>query len=400
MKYLSFFVIVGLIYQCDVVPVDPQQHIDKSKQGSESALSLVTNKFIKDLDAVPFQEQAIPRSITANGEVEHTPSSKWTSGFYPGTLWHLYGYSKDERLRERAEQWLTTIEQEKLDSTTHDLGFKIFCSFGTAWRLTGNDDYKDVFVTAARTLSTRYSPVVEALRSWDHHDHIWDFPVIIDNMMNLELLFEAANASGDSTLYEIAVNHANTTLLHHFRDDHSSYHVIGYDPQTGQPTKKNTHQGYSHESAWSRGQAWGLYGYTMSYRYTKDPHYLTKAHHIADYIINHPRMPEDGIPYWDYDAPNIPDELRDVSAATVAASALYELQQYASDKRVTYRSFADKILYSLSQDEYQTDAAPFYLDHSVGSIPGEFEIDVPITYADYYYVEALIRQDQLLSTKQ
>jgi rhamnogalacturonyl hydrolase YesR len=388
MKYLMTLLIPLLMYQCQPPSTSQKNESKEVKPTNTEEVDKVATKFINDLAKTPYVDDAIPRSLTADGALETTTSSKWTSGFYPGTLWYLYGHTKDDRLLSAATQWLTTLEKEKLDSTTHDVGFKVFCSYGTAWRLTGREDYKDVVVAAANSLSSRYSPVVKAIRSWDHH-------VIIDNMMNLELLFEAASASDNQHLYDVAVNHANTTLANHFREDHSTYHVLGYDPNTGAVTAKNTHQGHSHESAWSRGQAWGLYGYTMAYRYTKDQKYLDKANAIAAYIINHPNQPADAIPYWDYDAPNIPDELRDVSAASVTASALYELQGFNEEQAAEYVRFADKIINSLSQEAYQTDAVPFYLDHSVGSIPGNFEIDVPISYADYYYVEALLRQQQL-----
>lgn len=395
MKYLLILFVPVLLLQCQMGASDQRTASPTTSKNISAEIDKVAAKFINDLAKTPYAADAIPRSLTADGALETTPSSKWTSGFYPGTLWHLYGHTKDDRLLQAATQWLGTLEKEKLDSTTHDVGFKVFCSYGTAWRLTGNETYKDVVVAAANSLSSRYSPVVKALRSWDHSSDTWVYPVIIDNMMNLELLFEAAEASDNQELYDIAISHANTTLANHFREDHSSYHVLGYDPTTGAVTAKNTHQGYSHESAWSRGQAWGLYGYTVMYRYTQDQKYLDKANAIAAYIINHPNQPADAIPYWDYDAPTIPDELRDVSAACVTASALYELQGFNNDKAEQYISFADKIMNSLSQEAYQTDAAPFYLDHSVGSIPGNFEIDVPITYADYYYVEALLRQQEL-----
>jgi len=289
------------------------------------------------------------------------------------------------------------VEKEKNDGGTHDLGFKIYCPFGSAYELTNNEEYKDIFVTAAKTLSTRFNPKVGAIRSWDHHAHLWEYPVIIDNMMNLEMLFEATKVTGDSTFYHIADAHATTTLNNHFRPDNSSYHVIGYDPNTGKPTKKNTHQGLNHESDWSRGQAWGLHGYTTTYRYTKDPKYLDQAKKIAEFIFTHPNLPEDKVPYWDYDAPNIPNEPRDVSAAAITASGLLELATYDADNADKYNQWANDILVSLGSDKYKCDIAPFFLKHSVGSIPGEFEMDAPIIYADYFYVEALIRKHKLNS---
>jgi hypothetical protein len=307
----------------------------------------------------------------------------------------LYDYSKDESIKKAAMQWSAVVEKEKMDGGTHDLGFKVYCPFGNAYRITKDEKYKSVIVQAAKTLSTRFNPTVGAIRSWDHHEHLWKFPVIIDNMMNLELLFEGTILTGDSTFYHIADQHATTTLEHHFRKDNSSYHVIDYNPNTGEVVKKNTHQGFSHESAWSRGQAWGLYGYTVAYRYTKDSKYLEQAQKIAEYIFSHPNLPDDLIPYWDYDAPKIPNEPRDVSAAAITASALFELSQYGNDMATDYLNRANKILASLASEKYQCNIPPFFLKHSTGSIPGEFEVDVPIIYADYYYAEALIRQENM-----
>ncbi len=253
----------------------------------------------------------------------------------------------------------------------------------------------DVFVTAAKTLITRYNPQVGAIRSWDHHEHLWKYPVIIDNMMNLEMLFEVTRLTGDSMYHHIADQHARTTLENHFREDNSSYHVIDFNPESGDVTKKNTHQGLNHESAWSRGQAWGLYGFTVCYRYTQDEKFLAQAKKISNFIFNHPRLPEDKIPYWDYDAENIPDEPRDVSAAAITASALLELGKHDPENADKYIKHADKILESLATDKYQCQVPPFFLKHSVGSIPGKFEMDSPIIYADYFYVEALLRRNKI-----
>lgn len=351
------------------------------------------------LQEIELDSLNIPRTIEKNGELKGTASKSWTSGFYPGLLWQLYGVSKDESLKEAAEYWSAVVEKEKLDGGTHDLGFKIYCPFGKAYEITGEEKYKEVFLKAAETLSTRFNPQVGAIRSWDHHEHLWKYPVIIDNMMNLEMLFEATALTGDSSFYHIADRHAEVTLANHFRADNSSYHVLDYNPETGEVVKKNTHQGLNHESAWSRGQAWGLYGFTVAYRYTGKKEYLEKAEKIADFIFSHPRLPEDLVPYWDYDAPEIPDEPRDVSAAAITASGLLELSNYSADMGTEYRNRAKTILASLSSEKYACDQAPFFLKHSVGSIPGEFEVDAPIIYADYYYVEALVRSnsEQFLS---
>jgi hypothetical protein len=358
----------------------------------EKRLQELSQKAIQDLAQLTFDSLKIPRSLHEDGTLDVGNSKQWTSGFYSGTLWQLADQQEDPILEAGATQWMMPLEKEKWDSGTHDLGFKVYCSFGNAYKTTQEARYKDIFITAAQTLSSRYNPTVGAIRSWDHHQHLWDFPVIIDNMMNLELLFEVAQLTDDTIMWNIAEQHARTTLKNHFRPDYSSYHVIDYNPETGAVQNKNTHQGAADDSAWSRGQAWGLYGFTVVYRFTKDPIFLEQAKSIANFIFHHPNLPEDLIPYWDFDAPNIPKEPRDVSAAAVAASGLIELSQYDPENAVTYLSWADHILQSLEEETYQTKAVPFFLQHSVGNIPSGSEIDVPIVYADYYYVEALRRR--------
>lgn len=332
-----------------------------------------------------------PRTIE-NGKLKLVASRDWTSGFFPGVLWFLYQYTGKQEWLTQAKAYTANIEREKTNAGTHDMGFKIYCSFGTGYRLTNDVTYKDIIIQSAKTLSTRFNPTVGCIRSWDHHKDVWGFPVIIDNMMNLELLFEATKLTGDSSFYKIAVSHANTTIKNHFRPDYSSYHVIDYDTATGAVVKKNTHQGYSHESAWSRGQAWGLYGYTLCYRYTRNPAYLQQAEHIASFILNHPRLPKDLVPYYDFDGPEIPNAPRDASAAAIIASGLYELSGYSKQAKL-YRTTADKIVTNLTKS-YRSPIGEnygFLLLHSTGSKPANSEVDVPLNYADYYYLEALLR---------
>ncbi|HTD92709.1 MAG TPA: glycoside hydrolase family 88 protein, partial [Chitinophagaceae bacterium] len=281
-----------------------------------------------------------PRTIE-NGELKLVASRDWTSGFFPGELWFLYEATGEKDWEQQARLFTEKMEREKTNASSHDIGFKIYCSVGNGYRLTNDATYKDIIIQAARTLSTRFNPKVGCIRSWDHHSEVWAYPVIIDNMMNLELLFAATRLSGDSSFYRIAVSHANTTMKNHYRPDNSSYHVVDYDTATGKVIKKNTHQGYADESAWARGQAWGLYGFTMCYRFTKDKRYLEQAEKIALFMLRHPHMPKDLVPYWDYDAPGIPNEERDASAAAVLASGLYELSTYKSQSR--YRETADTI---------------------------------------------------------
>ena len=275
----------------------------------------------------------------------------------------------------------------------------IGCSYGNALRLTGNETYKDVIVQAARSLSTRFNPTTGVIQSWNANSKKdWEYPVIIDNMMNLELLFDATEFSGDSTFYHIAVSHADNTIKNHYRPNYSTWHVIDYSKTDGSVRHRNTHQGYADESSWSRGQSWGIYGYVLCYRKTKNPAYLAQAEKALDFIATHPNYPEDGVPYWDFDAPEIPDTYRDTSAASILASALYEISTY-SDKK-NYKAWADKIMTSLSGPDYRAQAGEngfFILMHAVGSLPHNSEVDVPLNYGDYYFLEALKRKRDLES---
>lgn len=328
-----------------------------------------------------------------NDKLETSGSDWWCSGFYPGTLLYLYEQTKEQKLYSEALRMLTLLEKEKANKNTHDLGFMMFCSFGNALRIAPKPEYNEILLTSAKSLSTRFNPNVGCIKSWDSKPS--DFLVIIDNMMNLELLFWATKYSGDSSFYKIAVTHANTAMKNHFRPDNSSYHVLNYNPETGAVQEKKTAQGYSNESAWARGQAWGLYGFTVMYRETKDRGYLEQAEKIADFLLTHPALPADKIPYWDFNAPNIPNALRDASAAAIMASALLELKTYVSqDKSRNYFGVAETILQNLSKQPYkaaQGTNGGFIIQHCVGHMPNKTEVDVPLTYADYYYIEAMKR---------
>ena len=313
---------------------------------------------------------------------------------------------RSEELLRLAKDKLTILEKEKHNKGTHDLGFMLYCSFGNALRLTGDTAaYKEILLTGAESLITRYNPTVKAIRSWEG----WTYPVIIDNMMNLEFLTQASKLSGDAKYRDIAVIHANTTIQNHYRPDYSSYHVIDYNPEDGSIVAKKTAQGAYDESAWARGQAWGLYGYVMMYRETGDETYLDFAKKIASFILNHPNMPEDGVPYWDFNAPDLPADSpyaadhksnRDASTASILASALIELSTHTGgEESANDLSKAELMLKSLSAEPYKAAIGTnggFILKHSVGSIPHGGEIDVPLTYADYYYIEALMRYKKLL----
>ncbi|AWO00712.1 glucuronyl hydrolase [Chitinophaga alhagiae] len=343
------------------------------------------------MQALP--DSVFPRATNKDGSLMTAKYNWWTAGFYPGSCWYLYEYTKDPAFKQEAEKRQQYLLPDQYRTNTHDLGFLMYCSFGNGLRLIGTPAYNDVLMTSSRSLITRYKPTIKAIRSWDHGR--WQCPVIIDNMMNLEMLAWATRHSGDSTFIKIAIDHANTTIKNHFREDYSSYHVVDYDTATGQVLAKKTHQGHSDASAWSRGQAWGLYGYTMMYRETKDKKYLDQARHIADYMLNHPRMPKDLVPYYDYDAPEIPNAIRDASAAAVMSSALLELSRYTNkQERKRYWNAGADALASLAGPAYRAKEGEnnnFILMHSTGSMPGKSEIDVPLSYADYYFLEALLR---------
>jgi len=355
------------------------------------------NRYKKLLD-YPLDSVGFPRSFDPQNKTIHkVPSKDWTSGFFAGNLWQLYELTGDTAYKDKAEKWTVFIEKEKHNDRTHDMGFKVFCSFGNGLVAEPNNEYyKKVIVESAQTLSTRFNAKIGSLRSWDFNKETWQFPVIIDNMMNLELLFEATKISGDSSFHKIAVAHANTTLKNHFRPDHSTYHVVDYDTLSYEPRLKITHQGFNDESSWARGQGWAIYGYTMAYRYTQDPIYLKQANATAAFYLKHTNLPEDGIPYWDFDDPSIPKAPRDVSAATLIASALVELYGYT--KNEDYLNYSKKVIKSLESDEYvlqSNNTAPFILDHSTGNWPKNDEVDGPIVYGDYYFLETLIRLKNL-----
>ncbi len=369
----------------------------QSRTGDKDLINIINRNF-KGADAQykllmkELSPQDFPKTF-AGDTLETSGPGWWCSGFYPGSLLYIYEQTKDTALYNEAVRMLSLLAKEQYNTSTHDLGFMMYCSFGNAFRLDTNEAYKQILINSARSLVTRFNPTVGCIKSWDSKPS--DFLVIIDNMMNLELLFWATKETGDSSFYKIAVTHANTTMKNHFRPDYSSYHVVNYDPQTGKVQQRKTAQGAADSSAWARGQAWGLYGYTVMYRATKDEKYLKQADHIAHFLLNNQNLPADKIPYWDYDAPGIPNTLRDASAAAVMASALIELSRY-TDKAYAkkYMAVAETILRNLSSPQYKAAAGTnggFILKHSVGSLPAHSEVDVPLTYADYYFLEAMKR---------
>jgi unsaturated chondroitin disaccharide hydrolase len=378
-------------------------------------LQFIQDRYANILEASD-DPTSIPRRIDENGALVSTGIYDWTSGFFAGNLWYIYELSGDEKWKEEAIKWTETLDTIQYWSGNHDVGFMINCSYGNGFRLTGNEAYRKVLIQTAESLIKRYNPQAKSLESWDYRE-AWDgktewfFPVIIDNMMNLELLFEASKLSGDNRFKDIAIQHAQTTMKNHYRDDFSSYHVVDYDTLTGEVLDKATCQGFTDESSWARGQAWGLYGLVICYRYTRDKQYLHFAEHVADYMMNHPNLPEDMVPYWDYNVvdpgltpeldydPSMFDEIpRDASAAAITCSALFELCRYADVNGEKYLKAANRILRTLASPKYlalEGKNKYFILNHSVGSIPHGVEIDVPLVYADYYFLEALLRQSNL-----
>jgi len=337
----------------------------------------------------------MPQNFDINtGKMVTSNTKWWCAGFFPGTLWYLYDYSKNTNIQKIAEERLNLMEPEKHFTGNHDLGFMMYCSYGNAYRITKNDKYKKIIDTAAMSLASRFRPKIQSIQSWDSSKN-FKCAVIVDNMMNLELLTWVSNNGGDPRFGEIAKIHANTTMERQFRPDNAAYHVLDYSLATGSLLKKTTWQGYSDSSAWSRGQGWAVYGYTMMYRLTKDETYKAQANKIAAFILNHPSYPKDGIPYWDFDAPNIPNALRDASAGAIMASAFIELSGYvAGPLKQKYKKAAETILTSLSSPEYLASKGTnggFLLKHSVGALPLKGEVDMALTYADYYFVEAMLR---------
>lgn len=375
-------------------------------------MGFIAGKFENTLQA-ENDSTKIPRTIDENGNLKTVGIYNWTSGFFAGNLWYMYELTKDDNWKTKAIKWTEALDTIKYWSGNHDVGFMMHCSFGNGMKFAGLD-YKDILIQTAESLSKRYSEKTLAIKSWDYRK-AWDgktewfYPVIIDNMMNLELLFEASILSGNNKYKNIAVQHAETTMKNHYRDDYSCYHVVDYDTITGTVLDKATCQGFADASAWARGQAWGLYGYVLCYRYTKDKKFLNFAENIAKYMLHHKNLPEDLIPYWDYnvedegfvpeweynpaDYPEIP---RDASAAAITASALYELSVYSPGKG--YSEQANKMVASLLTHDYLSVHGKnnyFILNHSVGSIPHGVEIDVPLVYADYYLLEAMYRKEKL-----
>lgn len=354
----------------------------------------------------------IPASYQ-NDKIKFVPKDDWVSGFFAGSLWYMYELTGDEKWAEAARRHTDNLHEIQYLKWHHDVGFMVYDSYGNGLRLKNIDGYDTVLVNTAKSLSTRFWPKAGVLQSWNtergwQSRRGWKCPVIIDNMMNLELLFKVSEMTGDSTYRNIAISHADKTMENHYRDDFSTYHVVDYDHETGEVRRRCTAQGIADESRWARGQAWSVYGYTVAYRFTQDPKYLQRANDVAEYLLVHEdNMPEDLVPYWDHDVKEFGEpkgeeymqkygHLRDASSAAITASALYEL--YWITKTDLYKEKADKMIESLSTDAYRAPQGTnggFILMHSVGSLPNGNGIDIPMNYADYYFLEALIRKGRI-----
>lgn len=351
---------------------------------------------LRDSGHGSIEYSMMPRNIAPgqhSWECRPACAEEWCSGFWPGVLWYDFEVTGDSTVLSEADRFTQAlkpiVDKPVFD---HDLGFLIYHSFGNGYRLTGRDDYKQVILAAADSLATLYNPTVGTILSWPRNVEIFGgHNTIMDNMINLEMLFWAAENGGNPYLHDIAVKHAETTMQHHFRPDYTSYHVAVYDKDSGDFLRGCTHQGYDDNSMWARGQAWAIYGYTMVYRETKNPKFLDFVQKVTDAYLD--RLPEDKIPYWDFDDPSIPKTSRDASAACIVASALLELSQYVEkEKGKYYKDEAVDMLVSLSSDKYQSgERNSSFLLHSTGHHPAGSEIDYSIIYADYYYIEALNR---------
>lgn len=352
----------------------------------------------KNLDSAAVSNPGVaiyPRSINKEGALWTSNYKWWCSGFYPGSMWYVYEYTGDEKVKELALKYQAGLEPLRFRKDDHDIGFQLMCSYGNCLRLTEDQTCVPVLIDGANSLASRFDPEVGCTRSWSFGK--WSFPVIVDNMMNMELLLKAAELGGSDSLKNVALAHARTTMKNHFRDDKSCFHLVDYNPETGEVAGKQTVQGLADDSAWARGQAWGLYGFTMVYRFCKEQDILDHAIAIAEYLL--PRLPEDGVPFWDYDSAEIPNDVRDASAAAIMASGLIELSQYVdAEKAESYLATAEKMLRTLASEEYlcaEGEDYGFLLKHSTGNKNTDSEVDVPLTYADYYFLEALIRWSRL-----
>lgn len=395
-KYAHWLVLIILITAgCSKGSGDKQSFADAS-------LNFAMEQY-RGMAELAMKSKNIPQTIDKSGKVVFVESSVETSGFVPGTLWYLFDYTDAFEWSDAARELTLRLEKEKLNKAAHGTGILLYSSFGNGYRLTGDPMYREVLLTGAQSLKSRFNPKVGCIKSWESTEK-WQFPVVIDNMMSLELLMWAFKTTRDSSYYNVCISHADTTMKNNFRADYSAVQLVSYDTIKGRPVLKQNVQGAADESAWARGQSYGLYGYTVMYRETKLDRYLQQAKRIADFLIQHNNLPADKIPYWDYNAKDIPNAKRDASAAAIMASALIELSTFVdSVTGKKYIDIAESQLKTLSSTAYMAEKGKngnFILMHSVGNMPAGTEVDVPHAYADYYFVEALLRMRNMQAANQ
>lgn len=405
MKTRNWLIGIGLV--CLTACADTKSGDVSGRFDADEALAYCDAQVRRTLDELAQRDGGVdytmmPRNIADSAShwyCSKVTKDEWCAGFWPGILWYDYEYTNDPAIRQEAEKFTASLEYLTYEPAyDHDLGFLMFCSYGNGYRLTRNESYRQAILRSAEALSALFNPKVGTMLSWPRNVAMFGgHNTIMDNMINLEMLFWAAKNGGDKKLYDMAVSHADTTMKYHFRPGYTSYHVAVYDTLTGEFVKGVTHQGYDDNSMWARGQAWAIYGYTVVYRETKEPRFLDFVQKVADVYLEH--LPDDYVPYWDFNDPAIPYAPRDASAACVVASALLELSGYVSpEKGQEYKKAAVCMLESLSSDKYRSGKSkPAFLLHSTGNYPSHSEIDAAIIYADYYYIEALMRLKQMKS---
>lgn len=389
----KFFLMLTIVLIVSCSPTKKEAPVFSAQEMLDESV-IKTKETLKGLSVKDSFLRNIPENQTT---WESVGVNDWCSGFWPGVLWYAYEASNDASLKKEAAAFTAPIKTIAYNSArNHDIGFMVYCSFGNGYRITGNPEYKEVLLSAADTLATLYNDKVGSILSWPEKREEYAHNTIIDNMMNLELLFWAAKNGGDQRLYDIATSHAEVTMNNLVREDNSLYHLGSFNEETGEFLKGYTHQGYADESMWARGQTWGIYGFAMAYRETGRKDFLETSIKLADHFLE--RLPEDGIPFWDFDDPKIPNAPKDASAAAIAACGMFEIANLVEDVTLKnkFNTAATKFVEILSSDAYYSgDKNQALLLHSTGHLPNNSEIDMPIIYADYYYMEALMRLKKL-----
>ncbi|WP_282165553.1 glycoside hydrolase family 88 protein [Cellulophaga baltica] len=389
----KFFLMLTIVLIVSCSPTKKEAPVFSAQEMLDESV-IKTKETLKGLSVKDSFLRNIPENQTT---WESVGVNDWCSGFWPGVLWYAYEASNDTSLKKEAEAFTAPIKTIAYNSArNHDIGFMVYCSFGNGYRITGNPEYKEVLLSAADTLATLYNDKVGSILSWPEKREEYAHNTIIDNMMNLELLFWAAKNGGDQRLYDIATSHAEVTMNNLVREDNSLYHLGSFNEETGEFLKGYTHQGYADESMWARGQTWGIYGFAMAYRETGRKDFLEISIKLADHFLE--RLPEDGIPFWDFDDPKIPNAPKDASAAAIAACGMFEIANLVEDVTLKnkFNTAATKFVEILSSYAYYSgDKNQALLLHSTGHLPNNSEIDMPIIYADYYYMEALMRLKKL-----